>query len=431
MKNRDFKCLFPFVAGIVVLWASGCATLESPGRDEYHVQQNVLFRGDDPYVIQAIHIQGVLHGGATFEAMLPAMAQVAAVGGNVLSTDLHWSPETPFMTSGMMETVTTLADRARSQRMGIVVRLDVSALGDDVDVAEALLQAAAHLQSERRAVYWVDSENPQHAAIFKSAAPTLSVIATDGGDIRVLRDLEELEGSLPVLFLNKIPVPVGSTHFILADAPENYTALDQALMHEVEESPWTPDNTALSEEEREEGYIALFNGTNLDGWWIQGGEGGNWEVGADATIDCTGAGGGTLYTRDRFSDYTLKLEYNIVAGGNSGVFNRAPRAARQSWIGFEFQILGDYGEEPDDQSTGSIYSVVPPVVNASRPSGEWNEVVIELKGPYYRAWLNGVQVQDINFDEDEELMYRLREGFIGLQDHDNPVSFRNIRILRH
>ncbi len=431
MKSNGFNCILPSLVLIVVLWASGCATLESPGRDEYHVQQNVLFRGEDPYVIQAFHVQGVLHRGATFEAMLPAMAQVAKVGGNVLSTDLHWSPESPLMTDEMMEVVTVLADRARSQRMGVVIRLNVTALGDDVDIEEALLHAAAHLQSERRAVYWIDTENPRHTAIFKSAAPTLSVAAAEGGDIQVLRDLDELEDLMPVLFLNKIPVPVGSTHFILADAPENYTALDQALMHAVEQSPWTPDNAILSEEERGEGYIALFDGNSLDGWWIQGGEGGNWEVGAEGTIDCTGAGGGTLYTRDRYSDYTLKLEYNIVAEGNSGIFNRAPRTARQSWIGFEFQVMGDYGEEPDDQSTGSIYNVVPPAVNASRPAGEWNEVIIELKGPHYRAWLNGIQIQDINFDEDEELMYRLREGFIGLQDHDNPVSFRNIRLLRH
>ena len=434
MLRRYYGRLLPGLLMVAVLGMAGCATtsaVDSPGSNDFHVLEHTLYRGDDPYVVQAFHVPDVLRQGAVDAVKLPAMAQIAAVGGNVLATDLHWSAEQPMMDAAMMESVSELADRARSQRMGVLVRLDVGVRGDNVDVHEALRNAAAHLQGERRAVYWVDSSDPAHVTTFQSAAPLLAVAATEGGNIRVLRDLVGLEDAMPMLFVNQIPLPAGLHSFVLADVPENYETLDQALMHEVEEQPWTPNNTILSEEEQAEGYVALFNGENLDGWWIWDGDDDVWSIGPEGTLDCLGGSGGAMYTRDRYSDYTLKLEYQIVEDGNSGIFNRAPRAARQSWIGFEFQILGDYGAEPDDQSTGSIYDQVAPTVNASNPPGEWNEVEIELIGSQYRAWLNGIQIQDIDFEEHEELQYRLREGFIGLQDHNDPVSFRNIRILEH
>ena len=76
----------------------------------------------------------------------------------------------------------------------------------------------------------------------------------------------------------------------------------------------------------------------------------------------------------------------------------------------------------------ALYDVLPAIKVAARPEGEWNEVEIMLTGPYLKATLNGVLVQDVNFDEHEELRYRLRRGFIDLQDHDSYVLFRNVRI---
>jgi len=99
-------------------------------------------------------------------------------------------------------------------------------------------------------------------------------------------------------------------------------------------------------------------------------------------------------------------------------------------MGFEFQMMGDHGEAPHKNGTGAVYDVLAPAVNAARPVGEWNELEIYLNGPHYRATLNGEVIQDVNFDEHEELRYRLREGFISLQDHGDRVSFRNIRVKR-
>ena len=137
-----------------------------------------------------------------------------------------------------------------------------------------------------------------------------------------------------------------------------------------------------------------------------------------------------LYTRDRYDNFVLRFEFRIVQDGNSGVFIHAPRDCRQSKIGFEFQILGDYGEEPNKTSTGSVYDQVTPRLNAGKPAGEWNTAEVRLNGPHYKAILNGKQIQDVNFDDVPELKYRLRKGFIALQDHNNEVAFRNLRIKK-
>ena len=105
-------------------------------------------------------------------------------------------------------------------------------------------------------------------------------------------------------------------------------------------------------------------------------------------------------------------------------------ANRESKMGFEFQIMGDFGEEAHKNGTGAVYDVVAPSVNASQPAGHWNDLELILDGPRYRAILNGVIIQDLNFDEDDELRHRLRNGFIALQDHGSAVAFRNIRIKR-
>jgi len=77
-----------------------------------------------------------------------------------------------------------------------------------------------------------------------------------------------------------------------------------------------------------------------------------------------------------------------------------------------------------------VYDVLPPKLNAAKPAGEWNTLEIMFTGPMLKATLNGKIVQDVNFDEHEELKYRLRRGFIGLQDHAHYVAFRNIRIKK-
>jgi hypothetical protein len=96
----------------------------------------------------------------------------------------------------------------------------------------------------------------------------------------------------------------------------------------------------------------------------------------------------------------------------------------------EIQLLGDHGVPPHKNGTASVYDVVAPSMNASRPAGEWNEIEIACDGSQLRVRLNGQLVQEVDLDANPILRLRLREGFIAFQDHGSPVAFRNIRLKK-
>ena len=184
--------------------------------------------------------------------------------------------------------------------------------------------------------------------------------------------------------------------------------------------------------------VVLFDGTNLDKW-----QGGKWKIEDGAMI----VGGGGLSTKDQFGDCQLHIEWatpNPPKGegqsrGNSGVY----------LMGFyEVQVLDSYQSETyADGQAGSLYGQYPPLVNASRPPGQWQTYDIVFRAPRFgqdgklqepgRVTVihNGVLVQD-----NTEIMGRSTHkalpkyephgptGPISLQDHGDPVRYRNIWI---
>lgn len=159
-------------------------------------------------------------------------------------------------------------------------------------------------------------------------------------------------------------------------------------------------------------------------------------------------GAGTLATQQEFGDCQLHIEWAAPveangsgqARGNSGVFFLNGMV--------EVQVLDNYRNPTyPDGSAGSVYGVMPPAVNALRPSGEWQSYDIIFRRPIVRdgqilnpgrltVMLNGVVVQDSTPLEGGG-GYRKRQpldrvfpdkGRLQLQDHGNPVRFRNIWI---
>jgi len=195
-------------------------------------------------------------------------------------------------------------------------------------------------------------------------------------------------------------------------------------------TPWE-----ISQEEREEGFVPLFNGVDLEDWAVVGTDA--WSI-ADGVLVCSGEGSGWLRPTRKHDDFVLRLEYKIGEGGNSGVFIRTSEEGRPAFQGMEIQILDDHGEETGKRSTGAIYAAVAPTRNMARPASEWNQVEVIADGPQVTICLNGEQVVDVNLDEHPEelegetpstpLKDRLRKGYIGLQNHRSPAWFRNVRI---
>ncbi len=417
----------------LVVLANGCATIENvAGEDDLKIQDGYIYRGDKSFTVQAVHVPGLFEKGASLEFMVPAMARIAEAGGNAIALDLSdFSEDGRSLDPVSITTVATYAERAKDQRMVLVVRV----LGDAEDTAfrkNALETAARMLKGQGMALYWIDGPDAAAlAARFKKLAPRLILAAPENGDVQTVTDPNQAGNNSLMLVAGTLPLdPWGDTHYVVPDSEETYARLEAAYTNETERKPWTPDNSMLSEDERNAGFVSLFNGRDLDNWWhyYHGKE--SFRVSQEGYIECYQAGAGGLVTRDRYENFILRLEYKLnEADANSGIHLWVPRAARQSKNGFEFQIMGDSAlKEPHATSTGAIYDVLPALAVATRPEGEWNELEIMLEGSHLKATLNGIVVQDLDMDEIEELRYRLRRGFIDLQDHDDYAAFRNIRI---
>jgi hypothetical protein len=178
----------------------------------------------------------------------------------------------------------------------------------------------------------------------------------------------------------------------------------------------------------------LFNGRDLAGWEGAGGKAEScWAV-VDGAIACTGERGPWLRSAEQFGDFCLRLEYRLEPGGNSGVYVRVPEDGNHHGkdAGVEIQVLDDnhpkYADLKPYQYTGSVYAVVPAEPRVGLPAGQWNRLEINTAGDAYRITHNGVAVVDADAQSHPELAERLKQGFLGLQNHSTKAAFRNLRL---
>ncbi len=198
------------------------------------------------------------------------------------------------------------------------------------------------------------------------------------------------------------------------------------------------------------GWMTLFDGTGLDAWrgFRMDTIPPCWGMAEDRTLHCTGEGQGDLMTRDTFADFVLELEWKISPCGNSGIMYRVTEVYDAPWkSGPEMQVL-DNACHPDGAnpltSAGACYGLYPPMDStAVRPAGMWNQVRIVVDSAHVEHWLNGKKVVEYElWSEDWKQRVaaskfskfpefgKAREGHIVLQNHGDPVWYRNIRIQR-
>ncbi|HVR30099.1 MAG TPA: DUF1080 domain-containing protein, partial [Thermoanaerobaculia bacterium] len=165
-------------------------------------------------------------------------------------------------------------------------------------------------------------------------------------------------------------------------------------------------------------------------------------------FDPPGEGAGPradIVTKDEYGDFELALEWAVGPAGNSGIFFRVSDDAQRTYeTGAEYQILDNAGHRDGQRavtSAGSNYALHAPVEDVTRPLGEWNEARIRVEGQRVEHWLNGTKLLEYELWTDEwkamvaaskfAAMPRYglnRKGHIALQDHGDPVRFRNLKI---
>ncbi|MDF2158639.1 DUF1080 domain-containing protein [Algoriphagus sp. CAU 1675] len=223
---------------------------------------------------------------------------------------------------------------------------------------------------------------------------------------------------------------------------------------EIVEEVALPDNT-LSEEEKAEGWMLLFDGSNTDGWRAFNADTmpPNWiiEDGALKGLGATGGedfGGDIVFGAMEFEEFEMSFDWKISEGGNSGVFYHVvedPKYKAPYETGPEYQVIDQIGfAQPLEkwQSVGADYAMTEPdFEGVVKPAGEWNssKIIFSTKGASY--WLNGKKTVEFVPYSEEWLANRnsgkwndfpdyciAKKGLIALQDHGDAVWFKNIKI---
>jgi hypothetical protein len=190
--------------------------------------------------------------------------------------------------------------------------------------------------------------------------------------------------------------------------------------------------------------VVLFDGKDLSKWTDKDGKPARWKVqnGYMEVVPKTGY----IYTHDAFGDCQLHVEFaepfppsgESQDRGNSGVFLQGL---------YEIQVLDSYQNKTyADGQAAAVYGQYPPLVNAARPPGQWQTYDIIFHGPRFQdgkltrparvtVLHNGVLVQD-NVEPTGPTAHGERPPYkaqpeklpLALQDHGDPVRFRNIWI---
>ena len=233
-------------------------------------------------------------------------------------------------------------------------------------------------------------------------------------------------------------------------------ACPSALLADRGDSP-----NQLSEAEQRAGWKLLFDGSSTEAFRNYRAEGINagWEV-RDGMLVRASSGAGDIITQDQFGAFELQLEYRIAPGGNSGLMFHVTEDEDKPWkTGPEVQIL-DNEKGADPQKAGWLYQlvaprvpawvrqfdsaaglVVPDLVDATRPAGEWNHLYLRVaaqggevcvNGEHYYYFRKGSREWDRAVAESKFAAFpgfgKADRGHICLQDHGNEVAFRGIKI---
>lgn len=203
----------------------------------------------------------------------------------------------------------------------------------------------------------------------------------------------------------------------------------------------TSPNT-LTDKEKSEGWKLLFDGQTTAGWRSYQKKELNkgWKV-ADGALCRAEKGAGDIVTADEYDRFELSLEYKVSKAGNSGLMYHVAEDLPFPWMsGPEVQIQ-DNKDGHDPQKAGWVYQLYPAETDATKPAGEWNELRILITPEKCQTFMNGVKYSEYvkgSKDWDERVAKskfgvmpnfgKPTKGFISLQDHGDPVCFRNIKI---
>ena len=230
-------------------------------------------------------------------------------------------------------------------------------------------------------------------------------------------------------------IPIFIKEQIELQAHGTYVAYRNIYVREI------PGNliSSLSEEEKQQGFEMLFDGTNLNNWI--GNKTGYLVENGNMVVNPAGGSGGNLYTAKEYGDFEYRFEFQLTPGANNGLGIRTPTEGDAAYVGMELQILDNEADIYKNlnvyQYHGSVYGVIPAKRGFLKPVGEWNEEVVVAKGSKIKVILNGQVIMEGDIkeaskkgtaDHKEHPGLHNPKGHIGFLGHGSVVRFRNIRV---
>ena len=188
------------------------------------------------------------------------------------------------------------------------------------------------------------------------------------------------------------------------------------------------------------GWKVLFDGKKLDAWDY---EPTGWQVQEDGSLYTPGKGR-DIFSKEKFQDFTLLLEFKVSKGCNSGVFVRM--ADRKDWLhsSIEFQVLDSFGKATvGKHDCAAMYDAKAPDHNAVKKAGEWNKLHITCFKNQIFVALNSIQVHKIDLNQwdtahknpdgsknkfRDPLKKIQHAGYLALQTHGKPCWYRKIKV---
>jgi cytochrome c len=224
------------------------------------------------------------------------------------------------------------------------------------------------------------------------------------------------------------------------------------------EKPETVADNELSNREKAEGWKLLFDGKSTTGWHKYNAEGigAAWKVQQGTLVldgvknkDGNITDGGDIITDEEYENFELQIEWKISEAGNSGILFNVVADKKYDYIwltGPEMQVLDD-ARHPDSRyvkhRAGDLYDMISAQFIAVKPAGEWNKARLLIKNGKVQHWLNGHKIVEYTmFTEEWKKLIagskfkdmpdfgKAKKGHIALQDHNDKVWYKNIKIRK-
>ena len=288
---------------------------------------------------------------------------------------------------------------------------------------------------------------------FWAVVPFLENETCANGAANAIRNISaKVAASIPYEELEKV---AGKAIEILSASPDpddGYAA--DAIRKTLSDNKPLPVSE-LTAEEKEAGFIMLYDGTGLDNWI--GDKEGYQSYNGVINVTANYGGTGNLYTKDEYRNFIYRFEFRfLVNAANNGVGLRGPAtgvdAAYDAMC--EVQILDHddpvYANLRAYQVHGSVYGVIPAKRIVHKPLGEWEYEEIKVEGDHITVTVNGEVIVDGNIreacqghnvdpDGGERNPYTVdhlnhpgmfnEKGHISFCGHGRGLQFRNVRIL--